>query len=846
MARQRASTVRVFKFGGTSVGSAEALRTAAAHVEADTSPVVVVVSAMAGITDLLLAAARAARDQDADRVSQIIREFSDLHLGLVRQTLVVPRSLEALSAEVAHSTSELVAMCDGVRILRELTPRAEDAVVARGERLLARLFVALLGERRRRATYVDATDLIFTERRFGRLWPDFARCEKAATRKVKPSLRAGSVVVLPGFLATGPEGELVTLGRGGSDFSAAIVARALHAGSLTLWKEVDGLMTADPRSVPDARVVPELHYREAAELAYYGAKVLHPRTMLPLVERGIPLHVRNTFNAAFSGTRIAGDVQPGAYPVKALTAIPGQSLVSVEGSGMIGVPGVAARTFGALAQAGHSVSMISQSSSESSICLVVPDGEAEHATRALREAFAPELATRLVDTVRAEKGISLVAVVGLGMRGVPGIAARSLSAVAGERINVVAMAQGSSELNITLAVRDADAARALQALHREYQLDRIRPLPDMEGRQAALALLGFGKIGRELSRQIAQQERFFAHELGLSLRCVAVADRSGVKVREQGFEATELEQLAQRKEGGRPLFARTSLSVPEVGQQLREKLYGLPSWRSVLVDLTADETASILREALEQRCHVVLANKKPLTGPQDEFAALVETARRRKVSLRYEATVGAGLPVLDTLKKLAEAGDRVDTILGCLSGTLGYVMTQLEGGARYSEAVRRAFDLGYTEPDPRDDLSGTDVARKALILARTLGRRGEMKDIALEPLFPPELGEGDPQRFLAGLAAMDEVLAERLAAARRAKEVLRYVARIENDGIRVGVEAVPEASPLGRLQGTDNQVVLHTRRYRTNPLVVTGPGAGAEVTAAGVLNDILAVATGGA
>jgi aspartokinase/homoserine dehydrogenase 1 len=566
--------------------------------------------------------------------------------------------------------------------------------------------------------------------------------------------------------------------------------------------------------------------------------------MLPLVERGIPLHVRNTFNAAFSGTRIAGDVLPGAYPVKALTAIPRQALVSVEGSGMIGVPGVAARTFTALAQAGHSVSMISQASSESSICFVVPDAEADHATRALREAFAPELATRLIDTVRAEKGIALVAVVGLGMRGAPGIAARTFSAVARERINVVAMAQGSSELNITLAVRDEDTARALQALHREYQLDRIRPLPDSEGRQAAIALLGFGKIGRELSRQIAQQERFFAHELGLQLRCVAVADRSGLKVREKGFDPARLEALALAKEAGRPFFARKAVSVDEVARQLREKLWGLPSWRTILVDLTADETAPLLHEALEQRCHVVLANKKPLAAPQEEYDALLATARRRKVSLRYEATVGAGLPVLDTLKKLAEAGDRVDVILGCLSGTLGYVMTQVEGGARFSEAVGRAFDLGYTEPDPRDDLSGTDVARKALILARSLGRRAEMKDIALEPLFPPALGQGDAQAFLAALPAMDDVMADRLAAARRRKEVLRYVARIGNDGIRVGVEAVPEASPLGRLQGTDNQVVIHTRRYRTNPLVVTGPGAGAEVTAAGVLNDIVAIAGG--
>jgi homoserine dehydrogenase len=273
-------------------------------------------------------------------------------------------------------------------------------------------------------------------------------------------------------------------------------------------------------------------------------------------------------------------------------------------------------------------------------------------------------------------------------------------------------------------------------------------------------------------------------------------------------------------------------------------VWALPASRSVLVDTTADETFDIVREALERRCHVVLANKKPLAVAQADFDRLLETARRAKTSLRYEATVGAGLPVLDTLKKLSEAGDRVSTVLGCLSGTLGYVMTQIEGGAAYSEAVRRAFDLGYTEPDPREDLSGMDVARKALILARTLGRRLELGDIAVEPLFPAELGDADPARFLDNLRQMDGIMAERLAAAARRHEVLRYVARIGEDGLQVGIEAVPEASPLGRLHGTDNQVVLHTRRYRTNPLVVTGPGAGAEVTAAGVLNDVLAIATG--
>jgi aspartokinase/homoserine dehydrogenase 1 len=837
--------IEVFKFGGTSVGSPEALRTAASHVEAAQGRVAAVVSAMNGVTDLLLAAAEAARDGRGGEVEHATGEFRRRHLDLVTAVVPTPARAAELAAAVEASAQELAGMCGSIHILRELTPRTRDAVVARGERLLALVFTALLQERGLRATYVDAPLVVHTVRRGGALWPDLPRCAQAAARHVRKALKPGRPVVMPGYIGTGPDGELVTLGRGGSDLSAAILAYSLQATQCTLWKEVDGLMTADPRAVPEARVVPELHYREAAELAYYGASVLHPRTMMPLVARGIPLRVRNTFNVGFAGTRVSGDAKPGPFPVKALTAILHQAMVSVEGSGMIGVPGVAARTFGALAQAGHSVTMISQASSESSICFVVPETEAAHAESAVRQAFALEMRDGLVDDVRVERGVALVAVVGQGMRGSPGIAARAFSAVSREKVNVLAIAQGSSELNITMGVAEKDVPRALQALHREYQLERLRPLAHTDGREVALTVLGFGQIGRTLTRQLAQQDRYFRYELGLELRCVALVDRSGIKVREKGFPPAQLEELAARKESGGRLFARRAQGVAELRRGLLEKVWSLPARRPVLVDTTAEETAPLIREALEKRCHVVLANKKPLAVAQVEFDRLVETARRSKVSLRYEATVGAGLPVLDTLRKLSEAGDQVETILGCLSGTLGYVMTQLEGGAPYAEAVRRAWELGYTEPDPRDDLSGLDVARKALILARTLGRRLELSDVAVEPLFPAELGDPDPQRFLENLRALDGLMNERLEAARRKHEVLRYVARIAKDGLKVGVEAVPEASPLGRLHGTDNQVVLHTRRYRTNPLVVTGPGAGAEVTASGVLNDILAIATGG-
>ena len=834
--------VDVYKFGGVAVGSADAIRTAADHVQRAAPRVAAIVSAANGVTDMLLDAAQAALR--GDRIAWITsaKRFEARHHELIAGVVSNRERAERLRDVVGDASHEMRSMAESISVLRELTTRARDAFVARGERVLARIFVEVLLERGIDAAYVDAPDVILTERRLGSLWPNFQRCERAAKKLVTPLLDDGKVVILPGYLGSGPDGEVVTLGRGGSDFSAAILARSLGASSVTLFKEVDGLMTADPKSVAGARLLPELHYREAAELAFYGAKVLHPRTMIPLIDRKIPLFVRNTFREGATGTRIADDVKPGAYPVKALTAIHRQSLVSIEGSGMIGVPGVAGRAFTALSQAGHSVSMISQASSESSICFVVPDAEAAHAVAALEEAFVLERKAKLIDRIRAENEIALIAVVGLGMRGRPGIAARTFSALSGANVNVVAIAQGSSELNITIAVDESDASRALQALHNEYQLDKIHPLADTSGRESKLTLLGFGQIGRELAAQLIAQEKHLRQELGLDVKVIALADRSGVKVEEKGFSAAALQRLAKQKASGTRLFDRDSLlTLKQLQAAMREELWLLPSHRPILVDLTSDETAPLIQEALENGFHIVLANKKPLAVAQLEFDRLMSTAKERGLALRYEATAGAGLPVLDTLAKLDEAGDRVETILGAFSGTLGFIMSALEDGKRFSDAVREAWKLGYTEPDPRDDLSGTDVARKALILARTLGRRLELSDIALESLFTPAVDDPDPATFVENLRALDDVFAEKVARAQRDGKVLRYVAKIARRSIRVGVEAVEQASPLGRLHGTDNTVVIHSKRYATNPLVVTGPGAGAAVTAAGVLNDIVAI-----
>ncbi len=831
----------VVKFGGTSVQNAEALQRVERIVTglAGTRRLVVVLSAMGGVTDMLLDAA--AKAGTGAPHAAAVAAFGSRHEELARAILAPGARLDEALALVKATTDDLALVCQSLSVLRETTPRIEGLVVARGERTLARLFHLLLAERGLKATYVDAVEIVTVKRQFGSMFPDLETTGELARARLVPLLDAGQIVIVPGYIGKGPEGELVTLGRGGSDLTATVLAQGLRADSVTLYKEVDGLLTADPRHVAEARIVSEVHYREAAELAYYGAKVLHPRTIIPLLALKIPLFVRNTFRPDEPGTRIAGDVLPGAFPVKALTAAFGQALVAIEGKGMMGVPGIAGRTFQALAQAGISVSMITQASSEASICFIVPDAEAKAAQRALTETFAFEIQNGLIDSVQLKMNQAVLAVVGLGMKGTPGIAARAFTALARAETNVEAIAQGSSELNISLVVDQAHAARGLASLHREFRLEKLRTLPRATEHEVHWALYGTGQIGRALLRQTMEQHEYFQQKMGFELKCLALVDSFGLSLREQGFDRRALEDAIATKERGGRL---------EGGDGDVAQLWQIAVAKGVFVDATARDTAPLLLQALRAGWHVVVANKKPLAVAQAAFDELFETARARGVHLRYEATVGAGLPILDTLTKLEEAGDEVKRIAGCFSGTLGYLMTALEGGTRFSKAVLSAHALGYTEPDPREDLSGMDVARKALILARTLGLRLDLEDIEVEALFPAALSHDDPKIFLSGLAALDDAWTDRLEKARRDGKALRYVASITREGaaqgkLRVGVEAVPLASPLGRLQGTDNQVTLTTRRYDANPLVVSGPGAGAAVTAAGVLNDLLAIATSG-
>ena len=629
-----------------------------------------------------------------------------------------------------------------------------------------------------RARYVDATEVIFTDGPFGGASPNLMLTDMAARKVLRPLCAAGLTPVIPGFIGAakiddrdGDHGHehahgddrralgVATLGRGGTDLTATLLGRALSAKEISLWKDVPGLLTADPRVVPDARVIPQLHVREAAELAYFGAKVLHPRALIPVSGRSIPVFVRPFADATAAGTEISARRTLDRYPVKALSAVGGQALLTVAGNGMLGVPGIAARTFEALHLQGISVSLISQSSSEQSICFSVPEGAARRARDRLTEEFRDQITRGEIDGIDSRSGLATVAVVGIGMAGHLGIAARVFAALAEAKINIVAIAQGSSELNISFVVAAKDVAAAQRAVHGAFQLSKIGGGAAARAAHTDAVLLGFGQIGRALAKIMAPgqggkngKDKNGQNGRQSKLRLVAAIDRRGFVFDPNGLSPRVVAALSAAKESGKSLAevpGGRAATPADALAALAEHALGDP----ILVDVTADESTPLIRQALGAGMDVVLANKRPISGPRAEseaLAALAESAGRR---LLTEATVGAGLPIFDTHRKLVESGDRVLKIEGCLSGTLGFVLTEVEKGRSFSAALGRAMELGYTEPDPRDDLSGVDVGRKALILGTAAGlrrragrRRGRVAGAGADEGAPPRAFSRAPPR----------------------------------------------------------------------------------------------------
>lgn len=829
----RRTTIEVFKFGGASLADADAVRHAIGLILTPRpSRVVTVVSALAGVTDALLAIAEAAHKGDFRGADAGVDKLHARHRAVAEGVVAQKRAQAALLAELDEAFAELRTLAHGVASLRELTARTRDFLVARGEQLSARLVVAGLQSRGAKAQYVEAAELILTDGTFGNAFPDLAVTDRRVRDRLTPLVRRKVLPVVPGFVGGSPDGALVTLGRGGSDLTATVLGRALKAQRITLWKDVPGLMTTDPRLVPSARIVPQLNVREAAELAYYGAKVLHPRALIPLARVKVPVFVRPFAEPEAPGTEISTRHTLQRYPVKALSIVRGQALVTVTGNGMLGVPGIAARTFAALQQAGISVTLITQASSEHSISLCVPAERAADARRALDHAFALELSRRELEGMDVKTGMATLAVVGLGMAGSPGIASRMFTSLSGAGVNIVAIAQGSSELNISVVITERDAERAARAVHDEFQLDKIGGGGVRHDDRLDVVLLGVGQIGRELLRILPRTRRRVKPTI------VGLIDRSGYLFDAEGLSARQLLNAVALKEQGAALTAipgAVKASAENAVAQIARHALSRP----VLVDVTADQTLPAIRNAIAAEWDVVLANKKPLSAPRAEVEALQALAVQHGGRILHETTVGAGLPVMDSYAKLVETGDKVLRIEGCTSGTLGFLLTEIGKGRPFSEALSDAMARGYTEPDPRDDLSGMDVARKALILARLIGFAGDLDDVTVESLVPDAFRSMPVAKFKASLADMDAHWAARQAAAVRQGKVLRYVLRATRTRVQVGLQAVAPSHPLAGLRGTDNQIVFTTMRYREHPLVITGPGAGPAVTAAGVLNDIL-------
>jgi aspartokinase/homoserine dehydrogenase 1 len=842
--RSSAPIITVHKFGGAALAEAAAIGKVASILAGDpASHKVVVASAMLGVTDQLFDIAHRAAAGEQERAA--IDVVRDRHVATAHSLGVVgPNAAAALQAQIAETFEELHRLFAEIAQRSELTPAMTDAFLSQGDRIAARILAAALTAGGMPAEFVEATDVVRADGPHGNASPDIEGTARAADDVLRPIIERGLVPVVPGFVGRSPRGETVTLGRGGSDLTATLLGRVLGARDVILWKDVPGLLTADPKVVPDARLIPVLHVREASELAYYGAKVLHPRSLIAL-QAGTRLIIRPYADLTAHGTEIVVERErkPSAgrarRPVKALTAIADQTLLTIAGNGMVGVPGVAARAFGALERAGVSVSLISQASSEHSICMGIPTIAANAAAAALREAFAPELARREIDAIEVRPDLATIAVVGLGMAGTPGVAARLFGALADEGVNIVAIAQGASELNISLVVEGRDAGKAQRAIHSAFRLGKIGGGAAVHPEHADVVILGFGQIGRELAAQMATHLSRSGDQI--QARVVGVIDRSGYVFDARGISAKRLQELIATKSARTPLSG-VRRGVHATAEEAIAAITAHALSRPILVDVTAGDTGAVLEQALAHGMDIVLANKRPLAGPEKDARALARAAAVDGRRVLHEATVGAGLPVIDTIQKLTESGDHILRIEACPSGTLGYLLGEMGRGTSFSTALREAMRRGYTEPDPRDDLSGMDVARKALILGRLIGFSGELADVEVESLVPESLREVAPDAFLDRLPEVDAQWEQRIREARERGTVLRYRATVTKREARVGIAAVDGSSSLASLAGTDNHFSFTTRRYRANPLVITGPGAGAAVTAAGVLNDVLKLA----
>ncbi len=817
----------VHKFGGTSVADADCFRRVADILLAEKSTrQAVIVSAMAKMTDALLALVAEA-ERSSSTIAPGLEALATRYRTATKALLPDGAAAELLTVFDAD-LSDARDVLQAISLVRSAADRSRDLIAGFGELWSSRLLTAYLAQRcRDRQTdrpiyWIDSRKVIVIEH--GELGPavQWEESRELAERQFGGIDRG--IAVVTGFIATDKSGLSTTLGRNGSDFSASIVGALLDASDIVIWTDVDGVMSADPNRVPDAAIIHELSYNEAMELAYFGAKVIHPQTMQPAVQRSIPIYIKNTFNPSAPGSRIGPAGGSSADQIKGVTSVDDVALVNLEGTGMIGVPGTADRLFGALRSAGISVILISQASSEHSICFAVPARYGARVGQVVREAFALELQQGQIQSVDVQVDCSIIAVVGDDMAGLPGVAAKFFGTLGNSGINVKAIAQGSSERNISAVIARRDATRALRAAHSGFYLS---------AKTISLGLIGPGNVGGTLLDQMAAEGERLRSEFGLDLRVRAIATSSRMHLAERAIDLVRWREIM--KQDTQPLdWTRFTQHV---------KADHLP--HAAVVDCSASQdVAERYVDWFRSGIHLVTPNKKAHSGSLETYDLLLAECRRHHTHFLYETTVGAALPVIGTLRDLTQTGDEIVSIEGILSGTLAYLFNVFDGNRTFSSVVREAHEKGYTEPDPRDDLSGMDFARKLIILGREMGMRLEMKDLRVESLVPAGLEGSSVGEFLDGLSRYDEQMLARWQSAQRDRKVLRYVGRLNRgDGATVRLEALAADHPFAHMNLTDNVVRYESHRYSANPLVVQGPGAGPAVTAAGVFADLLRLAS---
>jgi bifunctional aspartokinase / homoserine dehydrogenase 1 len=807
--------MKVLKFGGTSVGSVESISSLKKIVEAEKEETIVVVSALGGITDKLIAASKKALAGDKT-YSDELDAIRQRHHTMIESVVTGHDRQQGLLKEIDILLDELLSIYYGVFLIHDLSPKTQAAIVSYGERLSSLIVTELV----RDAKWYDSRDFIKTVQKHGKhvLDSELTRRLVCETFKERPR-----VAIVPGFISSDKHtGEVTNLGRGGSDYTASIIAAALDADVLEIWTDVDGFMTADPKVIHTAYTISELSYIEAMELCNFGAKVIYPPTIYPVCVKNIPIIVKNTFNPSAPGTVIKEKVADDSKPIKGISSISGTALITVTGLSMVGVIGVNRRIFTALADNGISVFMVSQASSENSTSIGVRDEDADEAVKVLDREFAKEIETGAMFPMHVENGLATIAIVGENMKHTPGIAGKLFGTLGRSGISVIACAQGASETNISFVVSSKYLRKSLNVIHDSFFLSEYKVLN--------LFICGVGTVGGNLIDQIRSQYEKLMQTQRLKLNVVGIASSSHAIFSRGGIDLDSYrEALAQ--------------SAPSDNDLLLKEVTGMNIFNSVFVDCTASaDVAAMYQTLLDHNISVVAANKVAASGSYDSYVRLKETALKRGVKFLFETNVGAGLPIIGTINDLRNSGDKILKIEAVLSGTLNFIFNKLSATVPFSETVKQAKDMGYSEPDPRIDLSGIDVVRKLVILTREAGYKAEQDDVEKNLFMPADFFTGSIDDFWKNLPTLDADFEEKRKGIEAEDKRWRFVARMDHGNMSVSLEAVGRHHPFYNLEGSNNIVLLTTERYREYPMLIQGYGAGAGVTAAGVFANIMSIA----